>query len=241
MIASAESSNTRRLPPHDDSPVWLLTWGAPVFWVCFPLAAVVFLTVNADDTEPLLWVIAVGWLVVALGVLAYRVRFHPRRHRESLRRQLDTGALCEVHGSPLRISDGEAGCPTHVLIDVRTPDERAARIVTAFGVWGERAEAGDAWGHEPNWIVYTALTSEELFGGDARGGYLVRDCGAEPGDWTLLSARENAEYPDAPFRDGDVIRIAGPRRASGTGRTDELRDVVVHRPRCRTRREPRSW
>lgn len=202
---------------HQESFVRTETWGAPIFWVCLALAfagLVASFKFAGDEIDPLLWVAAGGLLAVTVGILVFRATFYPRWYRESLEHELKTGILCDVYGSPLTIPGGDSDSSTNILIDVRAPDDQAARIAEALRVWAERPGAADSWGQEPGWTVYRALTSAELFGDDAAGGFIVRDCSVEPGGWVLVSESQEPEYPDAPYRRAELTRIAFPKKKS---------------------------
>lgn len=200
---------------RQESFIRTMTWGAPIFWVCLALAftgLLVSVALDGDEVDPLLWAVAGVLLIATVGVLVYRATFYPRWHRQSLEQELETGVLCDVYESPLTIPGGDSDSTTNILIDVRTPDDRAARIAEALRIWTGRSGAADAWGQEPGWTVYRALTSAELFGEAAAGGFVVRDCPVEPGGWALVSENQEPEYPDVPYRRAELTRIEFPRK-----------------------------
>lgn len=195
---------------NDESNFRTITWGAPIFWVCLALAflgLLVFGAIDGSDIPLPFWVAAVVAVVVTVGILVFRATVYPRVYRESLTRELTDGILCDVYDSPLTIPGSDSDTTTNILIDVRVPLPQAMRIVQALEIWGRRPESHGAWGQEPNVISYYTLTSAELFGEEAAGGYLTRICSAVPGEWALVSPSDDDEYPDAPFRAGSVTRI----------------------------------
>ncbi|MBA0051375.1 hypothetical protein E0L36_10885 [Streptomyces sp. AJS327] len=135
------------------------------------------------------------------------------RRREPEVPEAASPVLCEVYASPLTIPGGDSESTTRILVDVRTPDERAARVAEALRIWAGRPGATDAWGQEPGWLMYRALTSAELFGEDAAGAFLARDCPAKPGGWLLVTPSPSwePEYPDAPYRRAGLTRVALPK------------------------------
>ncbi|MDQ6526782.1 hypothetical protein RB608_24380 [Nocardioides sp. LHD-245] len=114
------------------------------------------------------------------------------------------GVLCDVFSSPLTMSAGDSDSETRILVDVHVPDEKAARIVAAFTSWASDPAARDAWGPVPLALFYVVITAEELFGPDAAGGYIARDCSIEPGRRALITTGPDREYPDAPLRRAHV-------------------------------------
>lgn len=145
-------------------------------------------------------------------ILTYRATPHPRSHRETPEHETDTAILCEVLPSPLTIPSGDVDTTTKILIDVRIPHAQAARIIQAFTTWGSRPQSHAAWGPEPGWVIYYTLTSLELFGEEAGGGYISRVCSTEPGQWVLISPSDSDEYPDAPYRASTPTPVAYPKR-----------------------------
>lgn len=110
------------------------------------------------------------------------------------------GVLCDVFSSPLTLSGGDSDSETRIFIDTRVSGKQAARIVAAFASWASHPAARDAWGPVPLTVFYVVITSEELFGPDAAGGYIARDCTIEPGRRAVITTGSDREYPDAPFR-----------------------------------------
>lgn len=208
-------TTTADVAQHDESLIGTLAYGAPIFWVCLPLAAFGFLGFHADEVNGWAWAAVAVWLLVALAVLAFRATVYPRAHRATLEHALEQGVLCDVFDSPLSIPGSDTDTSTKILVRVDLPVERAARVVAALTTWASRTEARDAWGAKPGQIHYRAIASAELFGEEAAGGYLVRDVRAEPGEWALLCPSEGDEYPDAPFRMGEYHRITRPKGARG--------------------------
>lgn len=213
--------STRDVGRDDASLHRVVTWGAPIFWVLLALAftgMLVWFRLDGGEVDPPLWA-AVGLaLAITLGILVFRATFYPRWRGEGLEHELSEGVLCDVVDSPMTIPGGDVDSTTAIAVVVDLPSDQAERIVEALRRWAAQDEARAAWGQEPGWTVYRALTSAELFGEDAAGGFLVRDCPAEPGAWLLVSPAQGGDYPDAPYRDADVTRITLPKQRRGVPR-----------------------
>lgn len=126
--------------------------------------------------------------------------------------------LCYVYDSPLTLGGGDVDSQTKILVDVNASPVQAARIVAAFRDWARDPEARGAWGPIPLAIFHIAITSAELFGEDAAGGFIARDCPGEPGDFVLVSEDPESEYPDAPYRRARLTRIELPKQSSRRAR-----------------------
>lgn len=124
------------------------------------------------------------------------------------------GVLCEIYPTAFHIGDGDGYCLTSVAIDARTSDEQAARIAAAFQLWLARLDADKqadtdatmAWGSKFRQRVVNAFASEEIFGPEAAGGYLVRGtAGRSP--WALLLEWRAPEDPAHPMRGALVLAV----------------------------------
>lgn len=132
------------------------------------------------------------------------------------------GVLCEIYPTTFHIHDGDGDgdgyCLTSVAIDVRTSDGQATRIAAAFSIWLARldsdeqagSEARAAWQAGGGKGIANVYGSEELFGPEAAGGYLVRGtAGRSP--WALLLNWRTPEDPAHPLRSAHVLAVDGSR------------------------------
>lgn len=134
------------------------------------------------------------------------------------------GVLCEIYPTTFRIGDGDGYCGTSVAIDARTPDEQASRIAAAFRIWLARLEADkeadsaaeNAWGSGLRRRVVNAFASEEIFGPEAAGAYLVRGT-ASGSRWALLLDWRAPEDPAHPMRNALVLAITDQGGSGATG------------------------
>ena len=193
---------------------------APVLWTLLPLAAVGFLTYESV-TDPTgshwnkrffdesvdawptwflwaVWIVALGWLLIAVGVLVFRARRLPELSDDA-KHVFTHGVLCSLHRSPVTNSDGEGGSyPTFIAIDHRLDRARAGRIHRAFYTWLE--DLGRPPGGE-------ALSSEQIFGSGVTGGlYLDSIPGFGTSEffaqhqWVIVTEAETADAGAAAFR-----------------------------------------
>lgn len=124
------------------------------------------------------------------------------------------GVLCEIYPTTFHIGDGDGWCLTSVAIDARTPDEQASRIATAFRIWLARLEsdkeadsaAKNAWNSGFRRRIINAFASEEIFGPDAAGGYLIRGT-ASRSPWALMLDWREPEDPAHPMRNALVLAV----------------------------------
>ncbi|MBE5494641.1 Uncharacterised protein [Mycobacteroides abscessus subsp. abscessus] len=124
------------------------------------------------------------------------------------------GVLCEIYPTSFHIGDGDGWCLTSVAIDARTPDEQVSRIATAFRIWLARLEADkeadsaakNAWNSGFRRRIINAFASDEIFGPEASGGYLVRGT-AKRSRWALLLDWREPEAPAYPMRNALVIPV----------------------------------
>lgn len=165
---------------------------APIFWVCLPLIALGFLiwgivtdpgegwTGNLFDEDAsgnlwnfwLIWVAVIVWLLIAIGVLVFRASLTSdvRAENEWI---FEHGVPCSIHRSPhLRRGAEGGGWATLIAIDHRLPDDEAARIYRALHAWLSDDEV-DADLDDEVMRERTVLSSREIFGDAAAGGYYV--------------------------------------------------------------------
>lgn len=197
---------------------------APLFWVLIPVVVIGVLAYGTIS-HPAgfdagqhwdLWLICIGvliWLLITIGVVVHRVRFYPRRRRESAEQVFEHSIVCEVHRSPYYFDGGEGtSTPGRILIDHSVPDAQAARIVGALRAWVSQEDVEQELGygtlHE-----YRCIASEEIFGPDAAGGYFTASA-AEEGGWVLLTeTREDVSNGDEPaWRQAGFTIIPTPER-----------------------------
>ncbi|MFB7915429.1 hypothetical protein [Streptomyces sp. NPDC056061] len=197
----------------------LSTWGPPIVVLVLDLGFIWLLATHPNDVPEffaaranpaVLWSVAVLGLVVA-PVLWWLLRLGAGvQLAHECEQVMRAGVLCDVFASPLSWSSGDGETDTRILIDATVPDDRAARILAALTLCASRPGAEHAFGPEPGWTLYIAVTSAELFGDEAAGGYLVRDLSASPGEWALLIPEEEPEYPGHPFGRCRTARVTDP-------------------------------
>lgn len=122
------------------------------------------------------------------------------------------GALCELYPSNFDIPDGDGYCSTVLAIDTRTADDQAAKIALAFSIWQERlasdsdaaSEARSTWVKGGGKAIANVYGSEEFFGPEASGGYLVRPS-SRRARWALLLTARPPKDPKHPLRSAKVL------------------------------------
>ncbi|WP_449276723.1 hypothetical protein [Leucobacter sp. GX24907] len=159
---------------------------APVFWVFLPLAAIGFLifqtvadptgsgwsiTINGENRDtwpgwvpPLAWVGVSVWLLVAVGVLLFRLSLLRDLHAEN-EWIFAHGVAHSIHRASADYDDGEARWATYIALDHRLDEEQASRIHAAFEAWLAREDLPPS-GSKP-------ISSQALFGAQAAGGYFI--------------------------------------------------------------------
>lgn len=158
--------------------------------------------------------LVVGGLLVLAGAAAWligRRLFEQRLETESARALRD-GVLCDV--LPLPAAAGAA--PGRILLETSLPIARAARLRAALAAYAATAEGEKAWEAGP--LPRGVLTSAELFGPEAAGGYLVRSADVAPGAWALLLPAPAPLDPAAPFGDAAVVPVTDPPQGSAWDR-----------------------
>lgn len=133
---------------------------APAFWGLLPLAAIAFLisqTVTdltnsgwsiimsgeSRDTppggvSPRVWIGVGAWLLVAAGLLLFRLSLLRYSHVEN-ERNFEHGVAHSIHRSSAGCDDDEERPATSIALDHRLDDRHAARLHAAFAAWLARA------------------------------------------------------------------------------------------------------
>ncbi|MDV3123874.1 hypothetical protein M1247_02995 [Mycobacterium sp. 21AC1] len=164
---------------------------ADVQWVAGPLLLI---------AGPVLWIAHRSW-----RTREERRGFPPAR-----------GVLCEVYPTKFHVHDGDGYCLTSVAIDARTSDGQATKISAAFSIWLARldsdeqagSEARDAWQAGGGKGIANVYGSEEFFGPEAAGGYLVRGT-VRRSPWALLLDWRVPGDPAHPLRCALVLAVDG--------------------------------
>lgn len=99
---------------------------------------------------------------------------------------------------------------TAVVIDTAVAADDAARLLRAFDVWFTVLESDylARRGAQLRFGSATIVTSEEIFGPGAVGGYLVRDQHPGTSGWRLLIADRSRHPVLSPYRRGEVLTVA---------------------------------
>ncbi|MGI6877698.1 hypothetical protein [Microbacterium sp. gxy059] len=153
-----------------------------------------------------LWAAGTG-LLVASVVLGLWEAIRRRRRRTRPARLIPEARLvvCELHPTRFAVREGDGYRETCVAIAADTPDAQAARLADDDGL--ARRARDEAW----NPRDATVFASEEIFGPDASGGYLVRRPNPPADGWGVLIT------PRRPARIVGQLRFAEVRRWTGTG------------------------
>lgn len=157
------------------------------------------------------WAGGVALLIASAALWAWEAR--RRRRRPPLEIPPVRMVLCELHPTAFRIHDGDGYLGTCVAIDAEASDAQAATIRTAFRVWLARLHADpdaaksarDELWQPPGVNVFA---SEEIFGPEAVGGYLVRSPNRPADGWGLLLTRRRPATMVGELRFADVLRLA---------------------------------
>ena len=111
-----------------------------------------------------------------------------------------------------RVDAGEVLQDTAVVIDTTIAADDASRLLRAFDAWFTVLENDYLAyrGAQLRFGAATIVTSEEIFGPYAMGGYLVRD--PDPGvpGWRLLIADRSRRSVLSPYHRGEVLTVADP-------------------------------
>lgn len=163
------------------------------------------------------WTGGIGLLIASLALWAWEVLHRRKRRSEPLREIPPLRmVLCELRPTTFSINDGDGYRGTCIAIDANTADLQAARILTAFRIWLARLrEDPGAASQARNKLWQPAgvsvFASEEIFGPQAIGGYLVRRPNLPANGWGLLLTRRR------PRKQVGQLRFADVRRWNGTG------------------------
>lgn len=192
---------------------------APSFWVFLPLVALGVLiwgiitdpgdgwTGNLFDEDTsgnpwnfwLVWVAVAIWLLIAIGVLVLRVSLTSAVRADN-QWILQHGVPCSIHRSPHLRSGGEGEAwPTLIGIDHRLADEQAARIHRALHDWlSDNEVRADLDGGIMR--DRTVLSSREIFGDQAAGGYYIESSAGlsmasdfDTHEWVLITEPRDPE------------------------------------------------
>ncbi|MBM7367542.1 hypothetical protein [Gordonia hydrophobica] len=162
--------------------------------------------------EVVQWVSGISLLITS-AVLAAR-EVVTRRRTESPQTIPVQIVLCQLHPTRFEIHDGDGYRETCIAIGAGIPDAQAARVFTAFQVWlGRLYEDHDAESRARNelWRPSGAnvFTSEEIFGPQAAGGYLVRRPALAADGWGALITRRRPATLAGQLRFADVLQWTG--------------------------------
>ncbi|WP_420751349.1 hypothetical protein [Rhodococcus sp. O3] len=168
-----------------------------------------------------IWSAAVLALVIALvGYVrgASALPFASRRAYSRMRARLHLlGRVYPARSSTgteaFRIDAGGVWQDTSVVIDTALAADDAARLLRAFDLWFTVLE-NDALACRAAQLRFgsaTIVTSEEIFGPGAVGGYLVLDQYSGTIGWRLLVAGRPLNPLVGPYRGGEIFAVADPR------------------------------
>lgn len=165
------------------------------------------------------WAAGVGLLTASVVLWIWEIIGRRRRRTRPPRLIPEVRiVLCQLYPTTFNIHDGDGYRETCVAIDANTPDAQAARLLTAFRLWLARLTTDpDAVSRARNehWQPSGAsvFNSEEIFGPDATGGYLVRRPNPPADGWAVLIT------PRRPAKLLGRLRFADIRQWSGHGWT----------------------
>ncbi|WP_156954005.1 hypothetical protein [Brachybacterium phenoliresistens] len=164
------------------------------------------------------WVLCLG-LVLAAPVcwLVGRALFESRL-RAASERALRDGVLCEVLDPGASRPAGSGFEGPQILLETDLDPQRAARIRQALASYARAEGAHRAFEAGPGEVARSVLTSAELFGPQAAGGYLARGAGLEAGAWALVLPAEAPLDPAAPYGDATLIAVTDPPQGSAWDR-----------------------
>lgn len=164
------------------------------------------------------WALCVG-LVLAAPVcwLVGRALFETRL-RAASERALRDGVLCEVLDPGASRPMGTAFEGPQILLETDLDPLRAARIRQALASYARAEGTHRAFEAGPGELARSVLTSAELFGPQAAGGYLVRGAGLQAGAWALVLPAEAPLDPAAPYGDATLIAVTDPPQGSAWDR-----------------------
>lgn len=162
-----------------------------------------------------LWTAGIGLLIAS--VLLWLWELAGRRRRRTRPPKLIPEVeivLCQLYPTRFHIYHGDGYRGTCVAIDANTSDAQAARLLTAFGLWlGRVTTDPDAVSRARNeyWVPSgaTVFNSEEIFGPEATGGYLVRRPNPPANGWAVLIT------PRRPAKLVGQLRFADVRQWTG--------------------------
>ncbi|WP_026930416.1 hypothetical protein [Glycomyces tenuis] len=173
------------------SPRWqgpALLAGLAVFCAVYAAipAGTGLLTLSPQDRRIALAVLAAAFAAAAVAVLVWDLRTRAGAYRRAHAVFLERGIVAQGYTTSLDVGHEEYR-PAWVLIDSRAPDERAARLYSAFDAWIDAVLADRRLRRRVvTWLRTGSgiIPSESLFGADAAGGHLVGPMSR--GHWKLL-------------------------------------------------------
>lgn len=118
-------------------------------------------------------------------------------------------ARSSTAGRAFHVDDTGADQQAVVVLDTALGADSARRLLRAFDVWFSRLDGDDLAYRAAQLRFGSAMTvtSEEIFGEDAVGGYLVRDPEPSVPGWRLLIAGRHDRGTDRPYRRGEVLTV----------------------------------
>lgn len=218
-------------PPEVDSAdaASIADWIEDQRWAPLPIFAAVLAAVGAilitglligilplsgaDGTPAVVqWVSGIALMMAGASLWTWEALRRRKRQSEPPREIPQVAmVLCELYPTDFHVHDGDGYREACIAIGVDAPDEQATRVLTAFRIWLERLRADpDAAGRARNeaWQPSSAsvFASEEIFGPEAAGGYLVRRPNLPADTWGLLITPRRSAKQIGQLRFADVLR-----------------------------------
>lgn len=170
---------------------------------------------HGETKDALQWVAGIGLLVASVLLWVWELISKYRRRSRPLRLIPEVRiVLCQLHPTRFHIHDGDGYRETCVAISVDIPNEQAARVFTAFRIWvGRLYEDREAMqeARSVHWSPQgaTVFTSEEIFGAQAAGGYLVRRPNLPANGWAVLITPRRPPSLVGQLRFADIRQCTG--------------------------------
>lgn len=162
-----------------------------------------------------LWAAGTVLLVAAIVLWGWELINRVRRRRQPPQLIPEVQlVLCQLYPARFSIADGDGYRETCIAIAADTSDAQAARVLTAFRLWLDRlhADAGATIrARNEGWAPSgaTVFASEEIFGPEATGGFLVRRPNPPADGWGVLIT------PRRPRKFVGELRFANVRQWTG--------------------------
>ncbi len=118
-------------------------------------------------------------------------------------------ARSSIGGRSFEVDGAETTEAAVVVLDTTLDAESSRRLLRAFDVWFGSLDR-DYLSYRAAQLRFgsdSIVTSEEIFGAGATGGYLVRDPDPSIPGWRLLIAGRHDHSIDRPYRRGDVLTV----------------------------------